>query len=144
MHEEAAIKPAVEGILESSLYVEDLDRSLSFYQTLFGFETLFRSERACAMSVASRHVFLLFQRGGSTSPTTLPGGTIPPHDGSGNLHMAFAITEESVESWKAWLIENGVKIESIVRWKLGGRSLYFRDPDHHLIELVAPGTWAIY
>ncbi|PYU59508.1 MAG: glyoxalase, partial [Acidobacteria bacterium] len=29
-------------------------------------------------------------------------------------------------------------------WELGGWSLYFRDPDRHLIELATPGTWSIY
>ncbi len=28
--------------------------------------------------------------------------------------------------------------------KLGGTSLYFRDPDGHLLELVTPGIWSIY
>ena len=28
-------------------------------------------------------------------------------------------------------------------WKRGGESIYFRDPDGHLLELATPG-WAIY
>jgi hypothetical protein len=27
---------------------------------------------------------------------------------------------------------------------LGGASLYSRDPDGHLLELITPGCWAIY
>ena len=30
------LKPAVTGILESSLYVDDLDRAVEFYQRVFG------------------------------------------------------------------------------------------------------------
>jgi len=31
-----------------------------------------------------------------------------------------------------------------VDWPRGGRSLYFRDPDQHLLELITPGCWSIY
>ncbi|MDQ3753396.1 MAG: glyoxalase, partial [Acidobacteriota bacterium] len=30
------------------------------------------------------------------------------------------------------------------KWNRGGTSLYFRDPDNHLLELATPGLWAIY
>ena len=29
-------------------------------------------------------------------------------------------------------------------WSRGGRSIYFRDPDGHLLELATPGLWAVY
>jgi hypothetical protein len=29
-------------------------------------------------------------------------------------------------------------------WKAGGWSLYFQDPDRHLIELATPSTWSVY
>ena len=37
--------PELTGILESALYVDDVERSADFYRGLFGFETLFQSER---------------------------------------------------------------------------------------------------
>jgi catechol 2,3-dioxygenase-like lactoylglutathione lyase family enzyme len=74
----------------------------------------------------------------------VPGGVIPPHDGSGHLHLAFSIAEEDVETWKRRLDSEGVAIESIVIWPRGAQSIYFRDPDGHLVELITPGFWAIY
>ena len=75
---------------------------------------------------------------------TLPGGVIPPHGGSGHLHFAFAIPAEDLRAWEQRLGEAGVKIESRVKWLRGGESLYFRDPDDHLVELATPGIWATY
>ena len=37
--------PQLSGLLETSLYVEDLERSSRFYRTLFGFESLFADTR---------------------------------------------------------------------------------------------------
>jgi catechol 2,3-dioxygenase-like lactoylglutathione lyase family enzyme len=74
----------------------------------------------------------------------IPGGIIPPHGGSGSLHFAFAIRAEDVRAWEQRLADAGIAIESRVRWELGGESLYFRDPDNHLLELATPGTWPSY
>jgi catechol 2,3-dioxygenase-like lactoylglutathione lyase family enzyme len=67
-----------------------------------------------------------------------------PHDGDGELHLAFAIRGEELPGWEAWMAENGIQVEEKTVWKLGGTSLYFRDPDRHLIEVVTPGVWSIY
>lgn len=136
--------PVVSSLLETSLYVEDLPRAIRFYERLFGFERLFSDERMCAFNVAGRQVLLLFQEGASLRPIATQGGMIPPHDGDGPLHLAFAIPAAELDAWEARLAEQGVTIESRVAWEAGGTSLYFRDPDHHLIELATPGVWAIY
>jgi len=49
-----------------------------------------------------------------------------------------------LEAWEKHLEENGIAIESKVRWERGGQSLYFRDPDGNLVELATPGLWATY
>ena len=46
--------------------------------------------------------------------------------------------------WERRLGELGIAIESTVKWERGGTSLYFRDLDHHLVELITPGCWAVY
>jgi len=136
--------PNVTGILETALYVDDVPRAIQFYKTIFNFETLFSDDRACAMSVAGKQVLLLFKKGASMKPHQAWGGIIPAHGGAGQLHLAFSINAAEFEHWENWLKQNGVAIESKVNWKEGGQSLYFRDPDQHVIELATPGTWAIY
>ena len=136
--------PEVGGVLETALYVDDVERSARFYRELFDFETLEEDQRFGAMSVAGKQVLLLFRKGGTTSPIVLPGGVIPSHDGTGTTHFAFSIAAADWAYWEERLRERGIPIESVVRWPRGGRSMYFRDPDGHLAELVTPGCWAIW
>jgi len=134
----------VTGVLETGVYVDDVARSAAFYRDLFGFEELVRDDRFCALSVAGRQVFLLFKKGGTLKPMPFPGGVLPPHDGSGEQHFAFSVSSVDLPAWEERLVENGVAIESHVNWPRGGHSIYFRDPDRHLVELVTPGCWAIF
>jgi len=136
--------PTLDHILETALYVDDLDRALRFYTDVLGLESLYRDTRMGAFSVGGKNVLLIFPRGGSLETVHMPGGTIPPHDGSGPLHIAFAIGKDELAEWERRLEANGIAIEGRTTWKRGGESIYFRDPDGHLLELATPGLWAIY
>ena len=133
--------PRLGGLLETSLYVADLGTSHTFYQRVLGFEQFLRDERMCAMGVPGAGVLLLFRRGGSASPSHMPQGTIPAHDGRGTLHLAFAIPRNELDAWAAHLAAEHVAIESRITWPAGGTSLYFRDPDEHSVEVATPGLW---
>ena len=134
----------VGGILETALHVADLSRSAEFYRRLFGFGTLLENERLVALDVAGRNVLLLFLEGATTEPFVVPGGVIPPHGGSGHLHLAFSIAAADLGPWRGRLESEGIPVESEVSWPGGATSLYFRDPDGHLVELITPGFWSIY
>jgi catechol 2,3-dioxygenase-like lactoylglutathione lyase family enzyme len=130
--------PKTEGILETSLYVEDVARSARFYEKIFGFRVISDfGGRGCALEAGTRQVLLLFTKGGSRAIET-------PHDGNGELHVAFAIPAEELTAWEAWLAGNGIAVEEKRAWELGGQSIYFRDPDRHLVEIATPGVWSIY
>jgi catechol 2,3-dioxygenase-like lactoylglutathione lyase family enzyme len=58
--------------------------------------------------------------------------------------MAFSIAAGALADWEARLAEAGVAIESRVKWPRGGESIYFRDPDGHVLELATPGLWPGY
>lgn len=136
--------PPVIGVLETGVYVEDVARAVKFYEDLFGFERMLSDDRFCAFAVARGSVLLLFKRGGTTRPVTLPGGILPPHDGWGQSHFAFSIERTELEPWIKSLEQKGVEIESRVKWPAGGESIYFRDPDENLLELATPGVWPVY
>jgi catechol 2,3-dioxygenase-like lactoylglutathione lyase family enzyme len=136
--------PSLDGVLETALYVDDLPRAQRFYEGVLALRCLFADDRLCAYDVGGRSVLLIFRRGASLATAHLPGGTIPPHDGSGPLHVAFAIAADALSEWEERLRHHGVGIEGRTDWPRGGRSVYFRDPDGHLLELATPGLWAIY
>jgi len=136
--------PQLDAVLETALYVDDLDRAMRFYAGVLELKPLYQDSRMCAFSVGGRSVLLIFPRGGSLETVRMPGGTIPPHDGSGPLHIAFAIPKHALAEWEARLREHDIAIEGRTAWKRGGESIYFRDPDGHLLELATPGLWAIY
>jgi len=131
--------PRVNGILETSLYVESAARSAEFYRRVFGFEPLAPDQpltddtRLCPMRAGDRSVLLLFKKG-ATRDT----------DATGAIHVAFGIGRAELRAWEDWLAENGIAIESRKTWNFGGEALYFRDPDGHLLEVVTPGVWNIY
>jgi catechol 2,3-dioxygenase-like lactoylglutathione lyase family enzyme len=136
--------PSLDRVLETALYVDDLGRAADFYQDLFGLAPLTRDERLTAFDIGGKSVLLLFRRGGTLDTVHLPGGTIPPHDGSGPLHIAFAVSLAELPAWERRLADRGIAIEGKTSWPRGGESLYFRDPDGHLLELATPGIWATY
>jgi catechol 2,3-dioxygenase-like lactoylglutathione lyase family enzyme len=132
--------PGVQGILETSLYVADLERARRFYTDLFGFAELFADDRMVALEVPGRQVLLLFLHGASRA-IDQPDGGLPGHDGWGSMHFAFAISRAALPAWRARLAARGVAVELEKAWPRGGFSLYFRDPDGHLAELATPGLW---
>src|SRR6202166_2041589 len=109
--------PKSDGILESSLYVSDVPRSVRFYQETFGFRFISDfGERGCAMQAGARQVLLLFKRGASRAIQS-------PHDGHGELHIAFAIPSAELANWEAWLESREIAVEEKKEWELGGWSL---------------------
>jgi catechol 2,3-dioxygenase-like lactoylglutathione lyase family enzyme len=138
--------PALTGVVESILYVDDLPRATAFYRDVLGLPPLTgEPTRFQALAAGPGQVLLLFRRGATLEPLTLLGvGTIPPHDGAGPHHIGLGIPAAAYESWREHLRASGVEIESETTWARGGRSLYFRDPDGHAVELVTPGIWPNY
>jgi len=136
--------PRIRRLLETALYCEQLGPTAEFYQKLLDGDVLLESNRLVALDVGEGTVLLLFQRGESSTPLETPGGLIPAHDGSGPTHLAFAIDAEEFGDWEQQLVALGIEIESRVSWGLGGRSIYFRDPEGRSVELATPGTWATY
>jgi catechol 2,3-dioxygenase-like lactoylglutathione lyase family enzyme len=137
--------PRLERVIETAIYVDDLARAAAFYEDVMELPLLMSdNHRFRAYDIGGECVFLVFHRGETLQEVHFPGGTIPPHDGHGPLHMAFGVATEELPKWEQRLNEKGVAIEARATWPRGGHSLYFRDPDQNLLELVTRGIWPIY
>jgi catechol 2,3-dioxygenase-like lactoylglutathione lyase family enzyme len=136
--------PKIDGLLETALYVDDMPRSTAFFKEVLGLRCMLAGERITAFDAGQKGVLLLFKRGASAEDTPIAGGVLPGHDGAGPLHMAFAIPEDSYDDWRLHLTASGVEIRSEMHWPAGGRSIYFEDPDKHVLELAIPGVWPNY
>jgi len=125
------------SVVETAIYVDDLDAAEDFYQRVLGLRVVGK--------VAHRHVF--FQVGESdvllafNPVTTLTGDT--PHGATGPGHFALGIEMQALHAWRQRLRTLGVAIEAEVEWPAGGKSIYFRDPAGNSVELVTPGVWRL-
>ena len=138
--------PRLSGVLETALYTTDMERSRAFFENVMGLAAFTADHRFTAFDAGASSVLLLFLEGATSETVILPGemGTIPPHDGRGRVHMAFAIAADQLAAWEEQLATHGIEIEGRTHWPKGGESLYFRDPDGHLLELATPGVWPNY
>jgi catechol 2,3-dioxygenase-like lactoylglutathione lyase family enzyme len=138
------IMPKLDGILETAIHTENMPRARAFYEDVLGLKPIYSDDRLTGYAVAGHDVLLVFLKGAATQTVVLPSGTIPGHGGQGVLHVAFAIGKDELARWEAHLASRGVTIEGRNDWERGGHSIYFRDPDGHLLELATPGLWEVY
>lgn len=136
--------PRLTGILETGIIVADVPRAVAFYTRVFGLTVMFSDFRMAALDVAPGQALLVFLAGSSDAGSHVPGGFVPGFDATGRSHFAFSVTAASLDAWRDRLAAEQVAIESEVTWPRGAVSLYFRDPDGNLGELVTPGLWANY
>jgi catechol 2,3-dioxygenase-like lactoylglutathione lyase family enzyme len=123
-------------IKETCLYVTNLEQSKAFYHGKLGLPII--------SEVPGRHLFL---RAGSSvllcfiAESSSQSTEVPPHFGSGQLHLAFETSPEEYLKWKEKVQAQQILIEHEHNWGNGYLSFYFRDPDQHCLEIVMTGMW---
>ena len=126
------------SIVETAIYVDDLDAAEDFYQRVLGLKVIAKKhDRHVFFQVGDSNVLLAF------NPTTTRFEKDTPHGATGPGHFALGIEKQSLGEWRNHLRTHGVQIESEVEWPAGGKSIYFRDPAGNSVELVTPGVWRL-
>lgn len=123
-------------IKETCLYVADLDRCELFYTQVLGLERIARTDGRHVFFRVGQEVLLCF-----IAATTRQPSEKAPHGAAGVQHVAFEVPAVEYDAWKARLQVAGVAVVEETHWRPGVRSVYFRDPDGHMLELVEPGLW---
>lgn len=132
------------AILESALYVTDLEVAETFYADVIGLERMGKVEGRHVFFRCGKGVLLLFNAEATRHPPApdarLP---VPPHGTTGQGHLCFAASAEELNRWKAHLDTHGVAIEAEFEWPQGGRSIYLRDPSGNSLEFAEPKIWKL-
>jgi catechol 2,3-dioxygenase-like lactoylglutathione lyase family enzyme len=128
----------IDRVLETVLYVDDLDAAERFYGDVLGLERDSRQDGLFVFFRCGPGMLLLFE------PKAAAGGRhVPPHGTKGPGHACFAVAESALAGWQARLAQAGVAIEQEMSWPRGGRSFYFRDPAGNSLELATPRIWGL-
>ncbi|MES0881706.1 VOC family protein [Roseibium sp. SCP14] len=134
-------RPTIGGVLETAVYVDDMEKAHAFYSEILGLKRMVEGDRLYAYDCGPAQTLLVFHRGYCGEDVVTSGGNVPGHDTSGHGHFAFRISRDQLQPWRDFLAERGIAIISEVRWSAGGTSLYFNDPDGNVLELAAAPLW---
>lgn len=132
------------GILESALYVIDLEVAEAFYADVIGLERLGKMEGRHVFFRCGQGVLLLFNAEATKHPPAPDARVpVPPHGAAGQGHLCFSASAEELERWKTHFGAHGVTIEAEFEWPQGGRSIYLRDPSGNSLEFAEPKIWKL-
>ena len=126
------------GITHVALTVTDLDRSVPWYQNLFGYDPVLDQDVG-----PFRHVAWAMGDGTLVSLHGFAAGKTDRKDRFSEFrvgldHLSFGVpTRGDLEKWSTKLDELGIAHGEIVDADYGS-GLSFRDPDNNALELFAP------
>ncbi len=134
----------VRGLGEIALRVDDLDAMQAFYENVVGLKLMKRFEHAVFFRIADgfgghTQILALFDR--AVAPMRSGFFAAPfrgvDQPGSSLDHLAFEIDLSNIEPERKRLESLGVEIKSVEFAWVHWRSIFFRDPEGNMVELVA-------
>jgi catechol 2,3-dioxygenase-like lactoylglutathione lyase family enzyme len=134
--------PALNGVLDTALYVDNLEFAEEFYGSILGLPKIFSVPGRQLVFRCEDGVLLIFDpKQTQRDQMIINGGALPLHGTHGVGHMAFRVPKERLNQWREHFRANRVTIESEISWPNGAHSIYFRDPAGNSLELATPDIW---
>ena len=118
------------GIRHIALRVRDIRRSVEFYTKIMKMRVEWTPDPDNVYLTSGSDNLALHQAGTDREDSSVPGGNLD--------HFGFVVTKpEEVDEWARILESQGVVLAQSPRThRDGARSIYFRDPDGNLIQLL--------
>src|SRR6267154_3376168 len=143
-HDKSKEIPGTSGVLDTALYVDNLQTAERFYGDILGLPKIFAVPGRQLVFRCEDSILLIFDPTHTErNQMTINGGAIPLHGTRGAGHMAFRVSKEQLNAWREHLRAKAVAIESEVSWPNGAHSIYFRDPAGNSLEFATPDIWKI-
>ena len=128
----------IEAIVETAIYVDDLDAAEAFYRDVLGLEVIGKE--------AGRHVFFRVGDGvllAFDPEATLRGDMLPPHGARGPGHFALGVRAEALDEWRRRLEGHGVAVEKEVDLAQGRAVALLPGPGGQLGRAGHAGLWGL-
>src|SRR5689334_5236505 len=98
---ESTETPRLSGVLETSLYVDNLEAVERFYGYILGLEKIYSVPGRQLVFRCESGVLLIFDpKQTQGQKMVINGGAIPLHGTHGAGHMAFRVPKEQLEAWR--------------------------------------------
>lgn len=140
--------PKLGQIVEVVLYTSNVGKLSAWYKDVFDLEPFEESPFLVGYNLPNDTLLLIFDRTKTTEDRPIEGaGTIPKHGCETGLgqHISFAcVGPEEMDEWEAHFKNKGVEITGTMKWERGGRSIYVKDWEGHVIEIMTRGVWKVY
>jgi catechol 2,3-dioxygenase-like lactoylglutathione lyase family enzyme len=139
--------PKLGQVVETILYTSSAPELSAWYTSIMGITPFVSSPTFAGFSLPNNTILLLFDRSSTTNDKVSLSGTIPKHGTETGLgqHISFACDgEKQFKDWEKWFEEKEVEVLGKVNWERGGKSIYVKDWEGHVIEVMTRGVWEVY
>lgn len=131
----------IEGILETALYADDLDKAEAFYDGVLGLEKIRRGGNRHIFYRCGPGVLLIFNPAETETPIADDPFPVPTHGTRGSGHVCFIVRHDDLDAMRSRHQQADIPVESELTWPNGACSIYFRDPAGNSLECATRTLW---